>query len=93
MTLADLFIYYASIFAKNHLSLRTGSSIHDYDTRNRDKIFVKRYISGDIAGKSTQIFNKLPKSIRPACSSAAFKKQLKNYVIEREPYTLAEFIE
>jgi len=93
MTLAGLFIYYASIFAKNHLSLRMGSSIHDYNTRNKNKIFVKRYTSGDIAGKSTQIFNKLPTNIRQACSSTAFKKQLKNYVIEREPYTLAEFIE
>ena len=51
MTLAGLFIYYASIFAKNHLSLRTGSSIHDYNTRNRNKISVKRHISGDIAGE------------------------------------------
>lgn len=48
LTLAGLFIYFAALFAKRHLSSQSNTSVHQHNTRNKKNIFVKPFVKGDV---------------------------------------------
>lgn len=93
LTLAGIFIYFAAIFAKKHLSLHACSSVHNHNTRNKKDIYVKSFIKGDVSFRCVQMYNRLPNTIKSACSMAAFKNSLKRHLVEMEPYTIGEFVQ
>lgn len=93
LTLASLYIYSLAVFAKRNLSSETCDSIHGYNTRTKTNLHTKAYKKGNIRGYSVSVFNKLPRNLREIENFRSFKRHLKDYLIERECYSLKEFVE
>ncbi len=69
------------------------SSVHHHNTRNSHNLFYNHVSRGEVKGAGIQTYNKLPNFLKAIKDLSVFKVKLKKYLLERECYSYAEFIE
>lgn len=92
LTLASLYIYYASMFVKEKLSLETANSKHNHNTRNKTKIARDINDANSTKFKLISIYNKLPTYLLQIKEILTFKRKLKKFLIDSVFYSVEEFI-
>lgn len=94
MTVYGLYIYECLLFTfKNKNQFDTGHC-HDYATRTHDLIYPQHRLTLLEKGPfymCIKIFNKLPNNIKCCNSFNKFKKDVKNLLINLEPYNMNDY--
>lgn len=98
LTLPSMYIFETIVYSVSKGNLVQGQDLHSYNTRSntifrqnmhRLQIYEKLPIQAGI-----RFLNKLPNEIKCLCNELTlFKKKLKQYLLLKAPYSVAEFID
>jgi Reverse transcriptase (RNA-dependent DNA polymerase) len=97
LTLIGLYIMSVALFAWDNQDLfQTRSSIHEHFTRGSEKMNLPghrlKLMDQDLIHRGAVVINKLPSSVSSCDSRCAFKRALKDFLLENAFYTFDEFI-
>lgn len=96
LTLIGVYIYEISMYVyKNKSYFQTNRPAHQYDTRRRELLLPNAHQTSfyqkNIIYNACKIFNHLSDSILSSPSIFIFKRRLKDFLIEKNCYSLDEF--
>ena len=96
LTVASTYIYEVCFYVFKNRSIFMQNAVpHDHNTRHKSDLQPDPHITSlyqkSIQYNGCKLFNYLPQGIRESSSSYIFKRKLKNYLLERNCYTLNEF--
>lgn len=91
LTLCSLFIDFSALYARKHYSEFIGSKHQEHDVRSNN-IYMTKSLKGEVKSSCIGILNKLPKLLKEISDSKKFKRELKNYLMERDCYSLDGFL-
>lgn len=91
LTFYGIYAYELIIYIKNNLNnLPLNSHVHSYDTRINNNIHINKYktkkFSQSPICKGSNLYNKLPETIKNVNHIKKFKSELKKYLINICPY-------
>lgn len=93
LTLPSLFIYLASILVKSNITSYDTLTSSRLKNTLRNKTSHTRAYRNSVFCMSIKIYNKLPIDIKNINSIIVFKRKLKDMLIKKAYYSIAEFLE
>ena len=97
LTLPSLYILQITLFLKsNPAYIQHNTDIHSHNTRQKNHAHLppchtSRLLKGCLS-KGCEIYNKLPEDIRSEGSTNKLKRKLRDYLVEKEFYSLNDFL-
>lgn len=96
LTIYALYIYECLIFVSQNTSEFQTDKSHCYPTRTNDIMYPIHRLTLSEKGthyRCIKFFNNLPKKLQRLRSHKTFKRELRKYLIDLEPYTIQEFLD
>ncbi|KAL1446057.1 hypothetical protein WDU94_003645 [Cyamophila willieti] len=72
-------------------TLLKHSNVHNYDTRNKEKLITSKAMDKSFLKEGIKLYNKIPPSIKELQNITLFKNALKEHLLELVPYSYEEF--
>jgi hypothetical protein len=76
--------------------IHTDVNLHEYNTRRKDDLHVKKFnivtCKNDVINMGIKLYNKLSLELRKLKAEKEFKQNLKIFLLEHPFYTLQEFL-
>ncbi|KAK3928861.1 putative RNA-directed DNA polymerase from transposon X-element [Frankliniella fusca] len=92
LTLTSMYILKMALLAKKFHQGNKNSAVHNYMTRKREDLHYRDGKSRTPLKRSIPIFNRLPHNLKEISEERSFKKNLKKWLIEKEFYSLQDFL-
>ena len=96
LTVIDIYIFECTSFVKMNQNLfHQYLPEHGYCTRNKEHLVInntkKNYVLNGVVNSCIRLFNKLPHQLKD--TQKKFKNRLKEWLYERNFYSIKEFVE
>lgn len=96
LTVVGTYIYEVCLFVFKNRSMFTQNAVpHDHNTRHKSELQPDPHATSlyqkSIQYNGCKLFNHLPQEIKQSQNQYIFKKRLKNYLLDKNCYTLNEF--
>uniref|UniRef100_A0A1B6LNH8 Reverse transcriptase domain-containing protein n=1 Tax=Graphocephala atropunctata TaxID=36148 RepID=A0A1B6LNH8_9HEMI len=96
LTVYDRYIFECILCVKNQFhNLNFRSTYHTHNTRNRNEINLTQHNLSFFTKKATymgsKFFNHLPYTLKENVDKKCFRKQLKEYLVKKNCYSIEEF--
>lgn len=97
LTLTSLYLYQVLKFVKkNRSDFGNFASVHSYNTRGQNDIKLVNSTStkyhSSILGTGARLYNYLPKALKNIRDEITFERELKDFLISNEFYSVDEFM-